>query len=148
MLLASSTALSSTFWLGAGIAATAGILVFLDARKRGNANALAWGAGVFLMLALALPLYIFRVRRNNLSDRQKTPVGEPLGETGLDFRAALNRMQRAQPFRARGLRLVGFLVLIVLMGYWKTPIWLEVPALAVLAGWFTRNDLRARQQKR
>jgi hypothetical protein len=47
-------------WAIAGAAATG---VFLDATKRGDRHATAWGAGVFLFLIVALPFYLLRRRR-------------------------------------------------------------------------------------
>jgi hypothetical protein len=142
--LATSAVLPSTFWLGAGIAAAAGIVVFLDARRRGSPHAAAWGAGVFLLLALVLPLYIFRVRRNKLPAEQRPATSDPDTESPREVRGA---PKRVQPLQARALRLAAFFVLILLMNLWKTPIWLEIVAIVTLAGWFTRNDLQARQQK-
>jgi hypothetical protein len=145
-LASSAAGLPPGFWLGAGVAAVAGIVVFLDARRRANSNAAAWGVGVFLMLAVVLPLYVFRVRRNARTGGQQTSAGERQGQAAPVPRAALTRTP--PPLQARALRLVAFLVLLVLMEYWKTPIWLEIVAMALLAIWLTRNDLQSRQQKR
>jgi hypothetical protein len=145
VLFATSAVVPSGFWLGAAVAAAAGILVFLDARKRGSSRAAAWGVGVFLMLAVVLPLYIFRVRRNKLAAEQQTSAGDRPAQTPPVSRGALARMP---PLQARALRLAAFFVLLVLMEYWKTPIWLEIAAIALLAIWFTSNDLHSRQQKR
>ena len=135
----------SGFWLGAGVAAAAGIAVFLDARKRENPHAVAWSVGVFLMLAIVLPLYVFRVRRNKLTAKQQTSAADrPSHPAPVSGSAP----KRTPPLQERALRLAAFFALLVLMEYWKTPIWLEIAAMALLAIWFTRNDLQSRQHKR
>jgi len=50
-------------FLIAWAAGAAAIAVFLDATKRGDRHATAWGAGVFLFLIVALPVYLLRRRR-------------------------------------------------------------------------------------
>jgi len=62
MLVAAGLTISQ-FVIAWAIAGTAAIAVFLDANKRGNRHATAWGAGVFLFLIVALPVYLLRRRR-------------------------------------------------------------------------------------
>lgn len=52
------------------IASAAAIAVFLDATRRGNRHATAWGAGVFLCMIVALPLYLIR-RQTGRIDRRR-----------------------------------------------------------------------------
>jgi hypothetical protein len=134
------------FWVGLAIAAAAGIVVGLDARRRGDPYAPAWGLGVFLLLALVLPLYIFRVRRS-----KQLPAGQAKSGQQRDEGSASDLVQpatRIQPVQMRAFRLVAFFALLVLMNYWGTPVWLEVLAVALLAFWLARNDLQSRHQKR
>lgn len=42
--------------------ATAAILIFLHANKRGSRHATAWGISVFLALGIALPIYFVHGR--------------------------------------------------------------------------------------
>jgi hypothetical protein len=133
------------FWVGLAIAAAAGIAVGLDARRRGDPYAPAWGLGVFLLLALVLPLYIFRVRRNKLPAGEDKPAPKRGEESVSDV---VQPQKRIQPVQMRAFRLVAFFALLVLMNYWGTPVWLEVLAVALLALWLARNDLQSRQQKR
>ena len=135
----------SEFWVGLAIAAAAGIVVGLDARRRGDPYAPAWGVGVFLLLALVLPLYIFSVWRRKLRAGRAKPAPERDEETASDV---VHPTKRIQPVQMRAFRLVAFFALLVLMNYWGTPVWLEVVAVALLALWLARNDLQSRHLKR
>ena len=44
------------------IDATAAILIFMHANKRGSQHATAWGISVFLALGIALPVYVVHGR--------------------------------------------------------------------------------------
>jgi hypothetical protein len=92
-----------------------------------------------------LPLYVFRLRRNKVTAEQRAPAADRTAPTAPGSRSALTSMP---PLQARALRLAAFFVLLILMEYWRTPIWLEIAAMALLAIWLTRNDLHSRQQKR
>ena len=62
-MLAAATLTTGQFLIAWAIAGAAAIGVFLDASKRGDRHATAWGAGVFLFLIVVLPLYLLRRRR-------------------------------------------------------------------------------------
>jgi hypothetical protein len=59
-----TTALGTGQFLAGWAIAAAAIAVFLDATKRGDRHATAWGAGVFSLLIVFLPLYVMRRRRS------------------------------------------------------------------------------------
>jgi hypothetical protein len=61
MLLAAALT-TPTFLLAWAIDATAAMLIFLHATKRGSRHATAWGISVFFALAVALPVYVVHGR--------------------------------------------------------------------------------------
>jgi hypothetical protein len=69
-MLAATGLSTSQFLVAWAIAGAAAIVVFLDATKRGDRHATAWGAGVFLCLIVALPLYLLRRRRSPTQGRR------------------------------------------------------------------------------
>jgi hypothetical protein len=58
------------FLVAWAIAGAVAIAVFLDATKRGERHATAWGAGVFLLLIVFLPFYLIRRRRSSAQRRR------------------------------------------------------------------------------
>jgi hypothetical protein len=62
-MLAATGLTTGQFLVAWTIAGAAAIAVFLDATKRGDRHATAWGAGVFLILIVALPIYLLQRRR-------------------------------------------------------------------------------------
>ncbi|MGH7190874.1 MAG: hypothetical protein ACREF0_17025 [Acetobacteraceae bacterium] len=58
------------FLLAWAIDSALAIAVFLDATRRGNRHATAWGAGVFLCMIIALPLYLIRRRAGRIDRRR------------------------------------------------------------------------------
>jgi hypothetical protein len=69
-MLATAGLGASQFLVAWAIAGVAAIAVFLDATKRGDRHATAWGAGVFLLLIVFLPLYLIRRRRSPTQRRR------------------------------------------------------------------------------
>ena len=61
-MLAAVSLSTPQFLTAWAVAAATAIAVFLDANRRGNRHATAWGAGVFLLMIVVLPLYIARRR--------------------------------------------------------------------------------------
>jgi hypothetical protein len=53
------------------IDATAAILIFMHANKRGSHHATAWGISVFLALGIALPIYVVHGRLHKPSDGRR-----------------------------------------------------------------------------
>jgi hypothetical protein len=51
--------------------ATAAILIFMHANKRGSRHATAWGISVFLALGIALPIYVVHGRLRKPSDGRR-----------------------------------------------------------------------------